>query len=341
MTDEQRRDARALALVSAHAKRRESYLLALLRALLGLWGGFHQWENRDLVYARAARSAVLVDTTMSKTRMLARSYATGMLRELDASPVKPLPPIEDIYPRSGSTALEVYQRPVNQYLGELKRGVAEPDARKHALERFEELANMDMMLAEREETQRVFASSPKVTGRRRVIHPELSKSGQSCGLCLVASQNVYRVTELMPIHEHCNCTDMAITVDHDPGLRLNRADLDKLYEAAGGNDMESLKQVRVSITEHGELGPILTAAEHEFRNVVAVNAMTSRKEFTPFSRVTIEDQRVAWRAMADSAERSIDLLEQTRTDDDVAGKGIDEAIKYHRDLIARFEQKLR
>lgn len=341
MADEERRDARALALVNAHAQRRASIMAALLRALLGLWGGFYQWDNRPLVYARAARSAVHVDTAMNKTRMLARSYSTAMLRELDAELKKPLPAIEDVYPRSGVTALEVYQRPVNQYLAELAKGVPEAEARKHALERFEELATTDIMLAERDETARVFEQSPKITGRRRVIHPELSKSGQSCGLCIVASANIYRVDELSPIHDGCNCTDMGITIDHDPGLRINEDDLKALYKLAGGNTAEKLKQVRVSITEHGELGMVLTAAEHQFRNVDAVNAMTSRKEFKKFERVTIDDQRVAWRAMADSAIRSIDILEQSRTDDVDAGKGIDEAIKYHRDLIARFEQKLR
>jgi hypothetical protein len=54
----------------------------------------------------------------------------------------------------------------------------------------------------RETTRRHLAAAEDVTGYRRVIHPELSKSG-TCGLCVAAADRIYYVDDLMPIHTNC------------------------------------------------------------------------------------------------------------------------------------------
>jgi hypothetical protein len=72
--------AKALAIVNQHADNRKSLAATLIKLLLGLWGSFDRWDNDDLIGAQAARSAVLVDTYLGRSRRLARSYATSMLR---------------------------------------------------------------------------------------------------------------------------------------------------------------------------------------------------------------------------------------------------------------------
>jgi len=101
----------------------------------------------------------------------------------------------------------------------------------------------------------------KVLGFRRVIRPELSMHG-SCGLCVVAATNWYTYERLKPIHHLCKCVTVPVTKDADPGFRWNQEDLrrnlDEIYGGAGGSTYgKDLKRVRVKISEHGELGPVL------------------------------------------------------------------------------------
>lgn len=67
--------------------------------------------------------------------------------------------------------------------------------------RLESNANTDGQIAMNgAATERFHGSGIK--RYRRVIHPELSKTG-SCGLCVVASNNVYSTADLIPMHNNC------------------------------------------------------------------------------------------------------------------------------------------
>ncbi len=109
----------------------------------------------------------------------------------------------------------------------------------------------------------------RVVATRRILHPERTKSGP-CGLCVVAADRLYTVAELQPLHDGCECTTAPVTeVDgkvNDPGLSLNRADLDRLYEAAGGTGRDLLARTRVRVDEHGELGPVLVLGSAKKRD---------------------------------------------------------------------------
>lgn len=132
---------------------------------------------------------------------------------------------------------------------------------------------------------------PKVIGYRRVVRPELSMHGP-CGLCVVAATNWYTKSSLQGIHHLCKCVTLPVTADQDPGFRWNQEDLrrhlDTIYGAAGGSTRgKDLKRVRVKITEHGELGPIL-----EWR---AKNGWTRKSNFVAhrpkYIKPTTETQR--------------------------------------------------
>ena len=118
-------------------------------------------------------------------------------------------------------------------------------------------------LASQQTLVRAAAKDERIIGYRRIIHPEKSDGGV-CGLCVAAANQVYRVTELLPIHNRCKCTIAPVTTAHDPGHTLNRDDLDKLYEHAGGTTSgAALKRTRYQIEHHHELGPVLTRATGE------------------------------------------------------------------------------
>ena len=128
-----------------------------------------------------------------------------------------------------------------------------------AVKRLTDNANTDGQIAMNSAaTQRFHGSG--VRKYRRVIHPELSKTG-TCGLCAVAATNVFSTADLLPMHNNCKCTVAPITANNDPGLKLNREDLDAIYRKAGSTSAADLKSVRVIMESHSEIGPILTQSQ--------------------------------------------------------------------------------
>lgn len=137
------------------------------------------------------------------------------------------------------------------------------DAKAQSNLRISNLVDDNLMLAQRLAQQETIAQAvnldkrgPKIIGYRRVIHPELTKTG-TCGMCIAAATRIYTVEELMPLHDRCKCSVAAITAAHDPGDDANSIDLETLYGHAGGKTVSHLKRTRYMVDEHGELGPVL------------------------------------------------------------------------------------
>ncbi|WP_382307296.1 hypothetical protein [Herbiconiux sp. UC225_62] len=282
---------------TSHSAQQQSLILKLIKLLLGFWGDFDGWYDESLVIGQAARSATLVAAATRQARTLARSYTSITLADLDATP-RTVPPMWDFYPRNGIGALEVYSRPAKQYVYARSQGATVEEAKKVANERLEHLATQDVKLATRDEERRIYEAAPKVIGYRRIVHPELSKSG-TCGLCIVASARVYSTDDLMPLHgPSCNCDTLPITKGDDPGFRLNDDDLQKIYAAAGSTAAEDLQNTRISINEHGELGPVLVKKGDHFRSA----ADAGRPEY---EKPTPETIRANYTAALDDAKSKL------------------------------------
>lgn len=203
-------------------------------------------------------------------------------------------------------------------------------ARRYVEERARVVVDTDVMLADRAQAGKFFETRKPngIKGYRRVIHPELGSGGPVCGLCVVAADRIYSFKELMPVHSRCRCTVAAIGAKDDPGFRLNSADLKKIYEAAGdvGNKSgrtrsttagKQLKQIRVEVTEHGELGPWLINPTKRFRGPREA-AMT--KSSDPADRVLAQLEAL-------HAELDTLLLQKD------AGMLVDKPIKWRRNKI--------
>lgn len=162
---------------------------------------------------------------------------------------------------------EIFNRPAREYRAKVAGGMPEDKALEHSVNRAKIFMGTNVSLAEREATRQMFEEanrkSQQVTGWRRVIHPEASTTGV-CGLCLAASDRIYGVEDLKPIHDHCNCEVLPITVDNDPGDELNIQDLRKLYDVAGGTAAKHLGKVHYKVDEHGELGPVLVPPRKKY-----------------------------------------------------------------------------
>lgn len=333
-------------IVDAYAASQANIIEQMIRLLLGMWLPFIGWRSPDMVHAQAAGSAARVDAGLAEARRLARAYARAMLADLDV-PTRGLPSIVNTYERGGIGIVEVYERPAKQFIHELSQGGSLEVATDAATQRIRDLVTADVRAVARDEVNKVFAAVPEVIGYRRVIHPERSKSG-TCGLCVVAATQFYKKEELLPLHDECKCEPMAITKDFDPGFTLNREDLDAIYAAAGSSLAEDLKNTRVEVREHGELGPILVRSGQHFRDVAEVNRnrKPATPKFTPYERMSLVDQLKMWDATKASSERAIAKLAAARAAGtasvDMAGTGrpveipdIEQAIRYHTELIAR------
>lgn len=297
--------------------------------MLGLWRPFDSWDDEALVTARVASTVPLVESGLREMQREVRTFYRQVLREMDI-PSRGGAPVIELYPRSGVDLLDVYKRPVREFVkaresgadpmeafearlssildldmraagrDELARiqgdlvetGLAVQDsvddisdtdvvldeqelvdvleAREDAVTREQELAREDA----REQVRRArdvdgkrqddAARGERITGWRRVIRPELSKTG-SCGLCVVAATRMYHRHDLNAIHGKCKCIVLPVTKSNDPGLRLNNEDLQRIYGSfvdkngrlVSSTQSASLKRTRVRVTKHGELGPVL------------------------------------------------------------------------------------
>ncbi|MEV0759533.1 hypothetical protein [Nocardia sp. NPDC050435] len=161
---------------------------------------------------------------------------------------------------------EPFNRPARQYRAAVSTGTDPAKALEATIQRAKIIAGTNLALAEREAEHLILKEATRqgvaVIGWRRVIHPEESKSG-SCGLCIAASDRLYTVEELKPIHDHCCCETLPVTADNDPGDELNREDLKRLYGDAGGTGREQLKRTRYKVDNHGELQAVLVPARRE------------------------------------------------------------------------------
>lgn len=167
---------------------------------------------------------------------------------------------------------EVFNRPIRDFRENVGKGMDESKALAIAADRAKMYLSTNVALAEREATHQILGEAERRTsgrsrgesilGYRRVIHPEASDSGV-CGLCIAASDRIYRVENLQPLHNHCKCETMPVTRSSDPGRDLNGQDLDRLYSLAGGNAAKQLGKIHFKVDEHGELGPVLRPSRKE------------------------------------------------------------------------------
>lgn len=284
--------------------------------LQGAWMGFAAWYDTAAVMALSREMAEVSMSAQQTMAGLAAEYVRQLLVVLDAPPPTSRVPTPAV--RNGADLRLVHSRPAEQFRRAIATGADPDDALDLASQRAANLARTDLSLVERDVEHRQLEDAG-VQRYRRVIRPELSESG-SCGLCVVAADRIYRVRELMPIHPpHCKCKTMAIVGADDPGIRLNREDLERLYAAAGSTSGDDLKRIRVTVNEHGELGPILSRAGHDFR----------RQRDVPLER----DPARAARMLEKTVPVLQRLEERAAAGEDVAGP-----LTYQQNLVERLRR---
>lgn len=258
------------------AQQRNALVDAYIQRAWNMWRSLDpaDWWNDAVTQGAAAWITQNQVAFVTAMRRLGITYADIMLRMVGATPDGQVP--EYVVTRDNTDPWAVSVRPADAYRS---MAVRDPTIRPEAwdkldgevqkavdnwldtaMQRLKDNANTDGQIALNSAITRRFRGSG-VHKYRRVIHPELSKTG-TCGLCAVAATNVFGTADLLPMHNNCKCTVAPITAGNDPGLQLNRKDLDSIYKAANNStDAADLKQIRVQVVNHSELGPILTQKE--------------------------------------------------------------------------------
>ena len=342
----------------------------LIRLLLGLWGPLKPgdyWDDTK-IFEVAVRSSTLVDQELLRVQRQSRAYATQVLREVKAAPTRTLEPVKGIYPRAFVTIPEVYVRPAKEFRWvqsqAQKAGMTDPDAalkaRRAARDRIWELVETDVKLAQNRQERDTYANGVKVIGYRRVLHPELSKTGV-CGLCVVAATRFYTVKDLQAIHDRCKCSTAPLTEDNDPGLKLNEADLRKFYAAAGSTSgmstgknpdggrglksqamrFQTLDDIQELI--HGEIGPVLVDAKHSFRDHTAAGRRAWREPTADDLRSMLETQidlSQTWASELDAAVKAGRSHEFQWMGTTYTAEPNAEAAHWHRDAIKKYRRRL-
>jgi hypothetical protein len=281
-------------LVTAQAAQRQQIEDDAVAAALMLLAGFRDWYSTAAITAWAKQMAQLVETHQHLTAAVANAYMAQVLSTLTGRRVTPAPLVDVATVRTGVTHPGVYGRVADTWRYQASRlkpvdGQPAPDLvspDEAARAKLEESVAADIRLADRAQQSRAMRSQQAVRHYRRVIHPELTKDG-SCGTCAAASTRLYKVGDLLPMHNGCKCTVLPVVGQSDPGDVLNQHDLKLLYGVAGSTGRADLAKIRYRVDQHGELGPVLGAANQRrgFAQDTAPRKSPTRRGTPPQPRV--------------------------------------------------------
>ncbi|MGW8565665.1 hypothetical protein [Isoptericola sp. NPDC055881] len=222
------------------------------------------WYDHAAITAAAAAAGAAVRSASRTAAALTSAYLTRAIGEMAGSAPRgrTLSIVDPLRMEVASWAT-AYGRPADTVRFEVSKGKALVDAVELGLQRAEATTRIDIGLARRAQSRASYMGSTAVVGYRRVVHPELSRSG-SCGLCVAAADRVYSRENLLPIHHRCKCTTLPVTRASDPGSPWDMDDaFRETYGLSASTSARDLKETRVAyeVDEHGELGPVLVARQ--------------------------------------------------------------------------------
>lgn len=263
MRPQQLRDL--LAWIDRFANQSEAFKQKLIASIIATYSGVDFYSATE-VAAAAQSAAASSNSNAIIAAGLAGQYA-AVTTSLMAQDALPAPALLLPALRNGVPMEQVYARPAKLFRRLRSQGVEPSEAFRQAMNLASVITDMNMTMAQREAYQQTFSKLEEragITGYRRMVHPELAKTG-SCGLCIVASDVIYKTNQLLPIHGNCNCTVLPVIGALDPGNSLNGQALGDFYAAAGDStNGAELKKTRFKVNQHGEYGPVLTVKGQRF-----------------------------------------------------------------------------
>jgi hypothetical protein len=284
--------AQARLLIDSQAAARDRTAAQTATLVTAAAGSFDGWYSSTRVTRWADDLAKQTEALQLGLARLVDAYIAQLSSLITGKRVRPAGAIDVSALRAGVTHAGAYARAADVYRWQQSRldtfaktlndlpadastvGAATitppaiQDPVEAAKERAELVADLDSQLVVSRQSQKSYEAQPDVIGFRRVLHPELARTG-SCGLCVAASTLFYGKQDLLPIHARCSCTTAPVYDAADVGDVLNQTDLEQIYRDAGAHPGaqrsrfgrttygRDLKRARYQVDDHGELGPVL------------------------------------------------------------------------------------
>jgi hypothetical protein len=225
------------------------------------------WRDADAVaYERLMRN------TLMGLKRQATNLTTGYYRQIAESQGQPfespsvtLGALTTQALRNGVDAETVYRRPFVELWTALDKGKTMTEAIEAGAFRARTLATTELQLARRNVGLEIRGRNNRIVGYIRTL-----TGRENCALCYVASTQRYNRGDLLPIHPGCDCGELPLYGNSDPGQVINEELLEATHQAVeerfGLSDRgaRAIDYRDIQIRDHGEMGPMLTVRGQHF-----------------------------------------------------------------------------
>lgn len=231
--------------VEAHIEGQARLRAAAEAAVVAAWRALPSYDEQNVPAFLARAVPAVAIAQRSSIALTAAFLARQSGEQLPAADVAAILAAT----RAGVPLEEVYRRPFVTVWTALQDGTRWEDAVAAGLARASGSAAFDVQAAMRGTLRDVGERTDRIVGYERV--PDAG----ACSFCRLVAGQRYTTAQLMPLHNRCGCGVDVIT----------RARRDEFFEGNRANDLDlSVEDARVAIEQHGELGPVLVDAQHQF-----------------------------------------------------------------------------
>lgn len=191
--------------------------------------------------------------------------------------------------RNGVSENAVWSRPFKSMWTSLSKGEDMTAALDEGARRAVDLARTEVQLARRKAGLVARNANDRIVGYLRTL-----SGSESCALCYVASTQRYRKADLLPIHPACDCGEIPIYGQDDPGQIIDEIRLDATHQAVeerfGISDRgaRAIDYRALKIQDNGELGPVLTVRGEKFTKLTRAEASAPIKTPTPVAPAVVK-----------------------------------------------------
>lgn len=247
----------------------------------------------------ATIAARTVSSAQTQTAALTQTYLVQMVSMMEDKAPMQVESLDLEELRDGVDPVEVYRRPTVEARVAVSRGVPYSQAMQRGLRRATQLADTDVMNAQRYSARKTFSQIPQVVGYRRV------PNGGACIFCQLASVQRYHIRDLMPIHPSCHCGVAPIVGNRDPGRTINEPLHDKLQKD-GSLDVIQGRQDRAR--ERGTVDREQAALERERQSLRDTRSQILAEQ-DPRRLRRLREREANWQQRVDERRAKIAQLE--------------------------------
>ena len=227
---------------------------------LGNWG-----SSREQVYLQTVLPMIKAGQTQMSVLTRAYYAAIAKIHGQPMDPRRAPANLISVQGTRGATAEDVYSRGFVTVRSSLAEGKSLDKAVALGTQRVYNMARTDMQLAKTHTGLFVRNGNSNIVGYSRIL-----SGAENCAMCYIASTQRYTRGNLLPIHPGCDCGEMPIYGNSDPGQIIDKPNLEATHEAVASRFGKAARDGReidyrlIAVRNHGEIGPVLTVRDQKF-----------------------------------------------------------------------------